>query len=729
MKRTPWLVLATVLGVDGVAADQSVTLNLSYSGADAAHFGEYTDLYEEGPYLVGALDLYGGLGSGNGRWRLDARNLGLGTYGAELGLAEQGGYELSLSFDGLRQFKRGDGRTPFRGNDSLVLPANWVAGPTTGALTMLGADLRRFDQRKERDILRFDAVYLFGPAWSVEAGFKQEDKTGTQVLGGAMFVDAARGNAALLPAPIDYTTQDFTSTLRYGTRRFNTSVAYLFTRFENDRSQLTWDNPFAGVVDARADFPNGRGALSLAPDYDRQQIRIDGSLVPLPGFDLQWDGAWASTRQDERFLPYTVNTDLVVNTTLPRNSLGGELVTRSGDLRVNYQPRVAALRKVTLRGGYHYDERDYDKPRDAYQYVRGDGADQPDAALAIVSTAHDSRREGFDVGADYRLPWWRGKLSLEYQYQDIARRNVAVDETETDTYRTVLRATPVPSLGTRLMWSFTDRKASTYDWAQSYFSRRTTDFINQVPDDQRFDNHPALRQFNLANAEIDAVELNVSYAGIAQWFFAADIEWRELNFDRSQFGLIRTESWRYGVDLQYTPVDALSAFGYASFTRYGSDAAGRSFGGGIEKPANRVVPPLPQGSDPARDWDVSTDDDVWTIGAGVTWHYSENLEFVARYTNVTTESGNEFTSGGSAFLVTRSLPDVETVLHDLSLNADYRVRADLRLSLQYRYYRYDEDDWAYDAVAPATLPNVLTLGERADNEVVNMIGISVRYDW
>ncbi len=730
MSRLGFLIVGIGITSGAGAAEQSVTLDLTYHGEDAPHFGQYNDRGDDGAHLIGALDLRGVLPWGvdnAGAWYVDAKNLGLGTYDATLGFAQQGRYELDLTLDGLRQFKGGDARTPFTGEDSLILPDGWIAGSTTADMMALPDSLRRFDQRKNRDIVRLDAMYLFGPRWHVEAGFKREDKSGTQALGGAMFVDASRGSAALLPAPIDYTTHDFTTALRYGTQRFSTSVSYLYTRFENGHRMLAWDNPYAGVVDPVADYPGGRGALSLAPDYDRQQLRIDGALTPLAGLNVQWDGAWSSTQQDDRFLPYTINESLTVAVPLPRTSLDGELITRSTDVRVNYQPRMAALRKLSLRGSYHYDERDYDKSRDAYQYVRGDGADQPEAALSIYANSYDRQREGFDVGADYRLPWWRSKLSLEYEYQDTERRNVAVEQTQTDTYRAVLRATPITAVGARLGWSFSDRRASTYDWDQSYFSRRTAEFINLVPDDQRFDNHPALRQYNLANAEIDAIELNLSYAGLEAWYFAADFEWRELNYDRSAFGLIRTETWRYGGDVQFTPVDHVTAFLYASFTRYDSDAEGRSFAGGIEKPANRVVPPLPQGSDPARNWGVATDDDVCVVGAGVTWHYSERLDLEGSFTTVTTQSGNSFTSGGSPFLFPTSLPDVETRMAEVKLSANYSLRANTRLALSYQYFRYDEDDWALDAVAPTTLPNVLTLGDRADNEAINVIGLSVHH--
>ena len=36
---------------------------------------------------------------------------------------------------------------------------------------------------------------------------------------------------------------------------------------------------------------------------------------------------------------------------------------------------------------------------------------------------------------------------------------------------------------------------------------------------------------------------------------------------------------------------------------------------------------IAQGSDPSRDWAVNTEDEVWTLGGGVTWKYSEKLQY------------------------------------------------------------------------------------------------------
>ena len=727
-----WFPVLMAVSSVALARDQIVDISAIHTSKDAAHFGEYSDLDEDGVRLVGAVDLAGSPSWSSGDssyWTVRARDLGLDTYQAVFSLGTQGRYDLTLTFDGLRQFKRDDGRTPYFGDETLVLPDSWVAGPTTGDLTQLGAIAREFDQDRERDLVRLDGSYHFTERWSVAASFQHEEVEGTQVEGGAIYADLDTAFAALLPSPIDFETQDINASVAYAGERFNSVLSYLHTDFDNEL--LTWQNAYSSVGGAAVDYPNGLGGLSLAPDWERNQVRTTGSYLPsfLEGLSLQWDAAWDAVEQDQAFSPYTVNPALAVAQPLPATDLDGEVETISVDVRATYRPRWKALRKLTLRGGYHYDDRDYDRTRNAYRYVRGDSADQPDTALAIFANAHDNQREGLELAGDYRLPWWRAKLTFRYDYVETERRNAAVEETESDIYTTALRLTPLTGVSVRAEYSFEDRKADTYFFDQSFFARRTTEFINAIPDDQRFDNHPLLSQYHLANAEVDAAKLDISYSGLEQWYFGANFTYEDVGYDKSVFGLTDAENWFWNADLMWLPGKALSISGYLSFGENQTALGGRSFAGGAEKVANRTFAPVPQGSDPRRDWFVDTQDEVWTAGVSADWAFSERLGFEFRYVYMDTQAEHDFANGGASDLDTVAVPKIETTLHSISLTADYAWRDDLSLRVMYQYYDYEEDDWALDDVLIDTVDNVLTLGAQPDDEEVNMVAVAVRYQF
>ncbi len=722
------LVAAAASRADGGWIDASSI----YTSANAPHIGEYSDLPEGGAHL--ALDLYadGALTlpwTTGASWRIEARDLGLATYAASVDVSRQGQYRFELDTHGSRQFKREDGRTPYIGEGSLTLPAVWIASASTAQMTAFDSLSSTFRQQRTRETVGLAADWVFNSGLSAHAGWNMQTATGKALRGGSIYVDAARGNAALLPTPIDHRTRDVTASVTFSSTRLNGRLGWQWQRFDNRQQQLQWDNAFVGVAAPASDFPDGRGALTLAPDHDRQALRVDGNVHVIDGLGVQFDAAWSHTRQDDSLAPFTINPGLTAPVPVPLAGADAELTTVSTKVRVNYRPAWQPLRKLSVRAAAHYDQRDHDKPRRAFDYVRGDGADQPAAALAIFNTAHDVQRQGWNLRADYRLSWWRARVSGEYRFDQVDRENAAVRHTRTDTWRATLRLTPVAALGVRTQWSRSDRRASNYRWEQSFLSRRTADFINATPDDQRFDNHPLLRQFNLANAQTDTVDVELSWAGLTRWYFAADLRWQDLHYDRSQFGLTETQSWQPGLEVQFTPRDTLNLFMHATFTRYQSDVAGRAFGGGIEKPAFVTVPPLPQASDPARDWFVATTDDVWTAGAGLRWQFSPKLEFEGSVTAVASESDQRLASGGSQFIDAAPLPTVRTRLTEVGLKADYRWRERLSSALEYRYTRYAEDDYALDDVLPTTLPDVLGTGAQADDEVRNLVTVSLRYEF
>jgi hypothetical protein len=53
----------------------------------------------------------------------------------------------------------------------------------------------------------------------------------------------------------------------------------------------------------------------------------------------------------------------------------------------------------------------------------------------------------------------------------------------------------------------------------------------------------------------------------------------------------------------------------------------------------------------------------------------------------------------------------------------------LSLRLDYQYYRYKSDDWAWNGVQPDTIGTVLTFGDSNPNEQIHYVGASVLYRW
>ena len=75
------------------------------------------------------------------------------------------------------------------------------------------------------------------------------------------------------------------------------------------------------------------------------------------------------------------------------------------------------------------------------------------------------------------------------------------------------------------------------------------------------------------------------------------------------------------------------------------------------------------------------------------------------------------------------LPDVNTKLHHLQASGIWQLRDDLSLQLDYQFYSYKSDDWAWDDVQVNTIGKVLTFGQTNPNEDIHYVGASVIYSW
>jgi MtrB/PioB family decaheme-associated outer membrane protein len=717
----------------GLTATGVIDLSVLFSDEDSAEFGEYNDLADSGGKLLGAVELTGDLpwSADTAYWQMEGENLGLQSYDFSYTIAEPSRYQIKLTFDGSQQYSRLNSRTPFtRAQDSTyALPNNWVAATTSAGMIAFDATAREFDEEVHRDLINLEINLMLTEHWQFDATYQRLNRQGIQSGGGAIYFDASTAFASILPVEIDEDSAFFSTSLTFSNDRLINTISYLVSKFDDKNDQLTWTNPFLISGNTNISYPNGEGSLSLSPDNDREELRATGSYHPdaIHGLNVQWDAAWSETRQAGNLLPYTVNPALNINEPRPTNSLDTRLDLFNGNLRLTYSPPGTILRRLVLRSSYAVDNRNQDKNPMAFNYVRGDAADQPGRILGIYANAHDFRKERTLIAGDYRLPWWHSKGSLEFERLDVERENAAVSATETDTVRGTFRFGLPGDIGVRIEAAVSDRRSGTYEWGQSFLANRTSAFIAQTPVDQRFDNHPLLSQFHLANAETQDLKMMISYTGFDRWSVNVDLQQQNIDYDKTVLGLKNADTSYYGIDVQFFATGHFTGYGMASRSLYETRAAGRSFSGGIEKPANRIVPPLPQASDPARNWLTNIDDEVLTISTGLFWQSLETLSTEVNYTVVRTASGFQAETGGSANLDATGLPDLETELQVINLAITYQLNEKTDVTVSYQYFDYEESDWATRGVAFDSMPNLLGAEQSSRNSDVNLLGVSFQH--
>ena len=697
-------------------------LGSGYTSEDNYNFGQYNGLNQEGASLIGNFQ-WQDFASGNNYWQGYISNLGLDTREGELIWGRPGRFSVTAGYDSQLQAGNDEGRTPFRGGSALTLPDDWVSGLSSSDWTNLNQSLHGFDQDLRRERVYLDLETRLDEHWSFNSGLSYEEKQGNSDVGGAIYTDASSADAVLLKQPIDYRTTAFDLGLSYSDRKLSLAGAMSYSDFDNQDDALTWQNPYSSFS-PNVRYPNGIGGLGVAPDNSQLGGRLTGQYLFSPKLRLQVDGSYAVASQDQDFLDYSANPALVVTVPMPRDNYDGEVDTSTFNTRLLMTP----LPKLNAELFYKYRDRNYDADRNGYDYIPGDGSNQPGIAATVYNTNHDFRSEisGFDVA--YRLPL-RSKINFQYEYEKNSRENAAVEETEEDRYTLGYRIQPWPNVSGKFELLYGDRAADTYDWGQSYYALLDTSLINATPDNQRYINHPELMQFYMANREQWQTKADFTYLPADQWNLNLNLQWRDDDFDASELGLTQAQWYRSFFSASYTASEALSASLYAGYDIYKSDQSSRAFNGGQEKNAFAIYPPLPQASDPSQNWDSDGEDTSVTLGANLQWQLSKDIELTFDYSFVDTRSEQNFSTDPTSTVVASNLPTVNTKLNHVQFSSIWHMQKNLLLQLDYQYYRYQSDDWSWNGVQVNTIGKVLTFGQGNPNEQINYVGASVIYHW
>ncbi|MDJ0877274.1 MAG: MtrB/PioB family decaheme-associated outer membrane protein [Halieaceae bacterium] len=737
LARTPIFLALAVAGGTALAQEDSRPLAtrwaMDYSGSaeigvgyvsdENFEFGEYNGLNEDEAFLIGNIDWSGG--SDGTLWNFSGSNLGLDTRESE-GRWRTETWELFFEYDAQKQVRNNTGRTPFRsreGGELLVLPEDWVSGVNTTDFATLDSSLRGIDFEIERDFYQFGGIYRFGEALNVEAAVSYEEREGNRERGAAIFNNAAAGDAVLIPYSVDEEVLHFDLAVNYAEGPLALSGTFAYNDFDNNEEIEVWQNPYANFgPDVR--YPTGLGGMSEEPDNEYYIGRLMGTWIISPTLRVQVDGSYAKTEQDQRFLEFTVNEAILEDAApLPRDNLDAELETKVFDGRVFWNP----IRKLRLEGYFHGEERDFDVPRDGYQYVIGDAFAIPDPSGRIYNTAHSYSINTYGIEGSYPLPL-RSKLWLTYEYEEIERDNSAVVESDEDRYKLRYRLPILSNLNLRFEALYGDRVADEYEWNQSYFARLDPERINATPDAQRYQNHPLLSQYHIATRERVEGRLDMDWQPGTDWNLALNLLYREDDYDETELGITDEELGSLSLTASWIAADNLVLGAWVSANEYESEQTGRAFRGGADKNAFEVFPPLPQASDPSRNWGVDVDDETVALGLAVEWSPTERLDLSATYSYQDTESDYDFSNAGASDLSDEPLPeDYETEMHHVILEGAWHFRDNLSVGVNYQYWNYDSDDWAF--VAPNAIDKVLTLGAEPADEDLHYIGTSIIYRW
>jgi MtrB/PioB family decaheme-associated outer membrane protein len=705
-------------------------LGFGYLDSDSFAFGKYSGLTDD--RIEPLLDFRFQLrpqwdGDDTGYWRIEGWRVGQESRRIEMELGQQGTQRLSISYRGMPNYRYDDGMTPFNGIGStfLGLPANWTAGSSTAQMPALADSLR--GQNIDHERRRLDVGYdrQLDQRWSFNVDYRRETKEGTRIVGGLMGNSGGNRRAALLPAPIDFVTDIMDASVQYLADRYQAGFGVHASQFQNERSSITWQNPFGqvgGWVDG-AGFPDGLGRTALEPDNSFYQARVFGGYDVTPTTRVSGNVSAGRMEQNDRLLPYTVNPLINVPVGLPRDRLDGRIDTMLVDLRLTTRP----LPRLNLTATYRYDDRDNRTARDVWQPVPGDSLDQLPFSAGRINMPYSFTEHRFNFDARYRLAP-RTRLIASYTRSQKDRDFQEVGRIDEDTFRIGVQLQPVSMVSLGIDYIRADRDGSRYDGNVPHVASHVPGAVD--PDDPLdFENHPLLRKYFLADRTRDQIRVRGDVYPTPLLSFGLEASYSNDDYDDGFFGLNESGVKAYTLDATWSPVTDLNLAAFFTHERFDSEQLGRNFRGGPNKGPDSV--------DPARDWAVDTDDRIDTAGLNAEWqdvgrrmNLGEHRRLDVGVDFIISRSRSEMDVTSGAALNTSPLPDLFTRLVAYGIYGSYGLTDATSLRLRIEHERYDARDYALDGLAPDAVDvagRVLGLGVSSPSHTVNWITMSIRH--
>ena len=727
MKRFLYLAAFTSVlalpSISGAELTGEATIGASFTDVnnrESFKYGEYTGVTDDGIRMLGSADV--------GYYRdayfleLDARDLGLDNRSVLLRSGRLNGYEAFISYSETPRLISNNSRTPFTnpGSSNLTLPAGFVKADNTTLMTNLTASRRDVELRLDREEWRFGFSRQLGRDYALSIDYRHEEKEGLKSIGGTLGISGGNTRSIVLPEPVDYKTDEIRAAVSYAGNSANARAEYLVSFFDNNNESIIWESPII-----RAGYP-GTARTSLPPDNLHQRLSLSGG-VNLPFYSTRVNAAaeYGIMEQDEELFPYSINPASTITVPLPRDSAQAEMIVKG--LTLNVASRPAPKLGLNLR--YKYYSTDNGTPRQLFRYVKNDqGAAQAaiTEAHALYNLPYDYTQNKLSFDGSYHL-FRATSLKAGYDYESIERGFREVQETRENAYRAALTSGYFEDLQLGLTGSYAERRGEDqYDQSKLYDEAHTPEFIATLDADERFDNHPLARKFDIADRNMTKLGASASWSPLPEVSVSAFYDYQENDFENSELGMTKRDSHRYTADIAWSPVPSASVYAFYTLEFVDTEQKSWSFSGSTTgSPSSKQS----QSTDLDRRWSVNHDERIDTIGAGMKLAFMDDKLTVDADYSYSEGSTNTGFNAGADLAVPKDLPALKTRLHSLNVTGRYRLVSSLSLGAGYSFERYESDDWQTDNFEPAssTITNVITLSGPVEDYEAHQATVFVTY--
>jgi MtrB/PioB family decaheme-associated outer membrane protein len=317
------------------------------------------------------------------------------------------------------------------------------------------------------------------------------------------------------------------------------------------------------------------------------------------------------------------------------------------------------------------------------------------------------------------------KLSVGYEYEQRDRDFSEVESTDEHTFNIKLWTSINPMLNGWIKYAHSERDGSGYVSNQPFLDAHNPDYIATLAANDLYINDPLLRKYTYADRDRDQITGTINIIPSNPLMLSITAKYASNDYEDSILGLQQSDDYSLTLDGSYIVSKDLSAYAFVTHEAMEYQQAG------YQRFATELFPGIVRDPPPCFTcgfWNVGTDDETNTFGAGFDWTITENkLDVKLDYTY--SDSVTEFAFTGDSNIGFAALPDVESSLHSINLTGNYQLNDKTTLRLHYLYERLNIDDFALDNVNVDTLSNVINPGNANPNYNAHVIGLSFVYDF
>ena len=598
-----------------------------------------------------------------------------------------------------------------RGVFTISAPVRSALQSRPGDLPLVLEGARPLDISLQRDLGSGMFVYTPTANWGFQVQYAQEKQTGVRPFG---TTTNAFTNMIELPEPIDYRTHRVKAGAEYGNRLWGIQATYMGSIFKNNVDTLVWDNPFR-VSDAVG--AASRGQLDLYPDNVAHSVSLAGALNLTKSTRFMASIVPGWMRQNDPFLPFTINTALSGLPPLPATSLDGKKQT----LAMNYTVTSSVTPSWSLTGRYRSYDYNNDTPSFIFSdYVRTD-AGLVGLARRNLPYAYDRKTLGFDASWEFLEGDF---LKLGYEWERFDRAHRDVERSREHTVSAALDLSPKKWLLFRTSYQHSWREPKQYEANEESFPLGEGAFaLGQIHE---------LRKFDEAARDRDRAEALVQISPLDTLTFSASYGTTQDRYGKSLFGLYHDINHNYSFELTYSPRPEFSLF--AEYTREKYRYSQRS---------RQRVPPTataPANDSSNNDWQSRTSDLVDTWGTGWLGSLFKNKVNLEAFYSLSAAKGSILTTAlGSAsipgFLVTtaRDYPDTNNRFHQVVSSIKFQLADRFYPKFEYRLEKYGRTDFQTERISPYMVPldpatsTSIFLGANVPGYKVHIIAFALEY--